>query len=74
MTEDQKSRVWQRIENSISDDTVIWRRDLQDMLRVSTETMRRYIKEQKLPKPDVDLSNRTKGWKASTLRQAGVNI
>jgi hypothetical protein len=28
----------------------------------------------KLPAPDVDISQRTRGWKLSTLRAAGINL
>ncbi len=55
-------------------DTVIWRPQLQGALGVTSETMRRWIKDGKLPRPDVDLSRRTRGWKASTLRAAGLAL
>jgi predicted DNA-binding transcriptional regulator AlpA len=55
-------------------DRVVWRADLCNTLHVCSETIRRYMKEEKLPKPDVQLSRRTMGWKLSTLRAAGINI
>lgn len=55
-------------------DPVIWRGDLPARLNVTSETVRRMIKDNKLPKPDVDLSLRTRGWKISTLRKAGINL
>ncbi|MCX8567031.1 MAG: hypothetical protein ON057_001758 [Glomeribacter sp. 1016415] len=55
-------------------DRVIWRRDLQQKLNVHSNTVSVWIKEGRLPKPDVNLSNRTKGWKLSTLRAAEVNF
>ena len=55
-------------------DRVIWRPDLQAMLQVSSETVRRWMKEGKLPKPDVALTQKTMGWRLSTLRKAGVNL
>lgn len=55
-------------------DRVIWRRDLQAQMRVSGETMRRWLKANKLPAPDVAMSLRTMGWKTSTLRAAGINL
>ena len=58
-----------------TEDRVIWRRDLMQLLGgKSADTIRRYLKDGKLPKPDVDLSMRTKGWKVSTLRAAGINV
>lgn len=55
-------------------DRVIWRRELQDTTKVSSETLRRWMKDGKVPKPDVHISNRTVGWRISTLRAAGINI
>ena len=58
-----------------ADDRVIWRSELMVLLNVtSTETIRRWLKERKLPTPDVNLSRRTKGWRRSTLRAAGLNV
>lgn len=55
-------------------DRVIWRRELQAAAHVSSETIRRWMRDEKLPAPDVDLSHRTKGWRVSTLRAAGINL
>lgn len=55
-------------------DKVIWRHDLQTLLGVSSETIRRWLKVGKLPTPDVSMSNRTLGWRVSTLRSAGINL
>lgn len=56
------------------EDRVIWRRDLQATIQVSSETIRRWTNSGKLPAPDVHLSRRTVGWKLSTLRAAGINL
>jgi predicted DNA-binding transcriptional regulator AlpA len=55
-------------------DRVIWRRELQAATMVSSETVRRWMRDGKLPSPDVALSHRTKGWRMSTLRAAGINL
>lgn len=56
-------------------DRIIWRKDLCAALGgVTSETLRRWMKDDKLPKPDVDLSARTRGWKLSTLRKAGLSL
>lgn len=55
-------------------DQVIWRRDLEHKLNVGSETIRRWMVSGRLPKPDVDLSRRTRGWKLSTLRSAGIDL
>lgn len=60
--------------NEQIDDPIIWRQDLQEKAEVSSETIRRWMKSNKLPAPDVNFSRKKKGWKASTLRAAGVNI
>jgi hypothetical protein len=56
------------------DDPIIKRSDLQKMLDVCSETLRRHIKSGKLPAYDVRLSRKTCGWRRSTLRAAGVNV
>jgi predicted DNA-binding transcriptional regulator AlpA len=55
-------------------DPIIWRSELHIRLQRSSETVRRWIKANKLPKPDVELSLRTRGWRLSTLRAAGINL
>lgn len=55
-------------------DKVIWRHDLQAMMSVSSETVRRWIKQGRLPKPDVAMSQKTMGWKFSTLQNSGINL
>ncbi len=55
-------------------DPVIWRADLAKRMHRSSETVRQWIKSGKLPKPDVDLSQKTRGWKLSTLRAAGIDL
>jgi predicted DNA-binding transcriptional regulator AlpA len=55
-------------------DRVIWRRELQAAADVSSETVRRWMRDGKLPAPDVNLSHRTKGWRVSTLLAAGINL
>jgi hypothetical protein len=56
------------------EDPVIWRAELPGLLHIGTEAVRRHIKAGKLPPPDVDLSRKTRGWKLSTLRAAGINL
>jgi predicted DNA-binding transcriptional regulator AlpA len=55
-------------------DRVIWRRELQEMTGISTETARRWIASNKLPPPDVYLTKRCQGWRLSTLQAAGINL
>lgn len=55
-------------------DELIMRADLPKRLGRSSETIRRMIKDNKLPPPDVNLSQKTRGWWASTLAKAGINL
>lgn len=55
-------------------DCVIWKPDLAKALKVGPQCIRVWVKAGKLPKPDVDLSMRTKGWRMSSLRAAGINL
>ena len=54
-------------------DQLVMRPELQKMLGgVSSETMRVWIRDGKLPPPDVKITQRTTGWRRSTLRAAGI--
>lgn len=55
-------------------DRLILRGELPEILRVHTDTVRKMLKDGKLPKPDVNLSLRTRGWKRSTLKAAGIDV
>lgn len=55
-------------------DRVIYRAELCKALGRSSEWLRRCLRDGKLPDPDVDLSQRTKGWRLSTLHAAGIRI
>lgn len=55
-------------------DTIIRPSDLRRTLKVCSETMRRWIQAGKLPPYDVRLSQKTCGWKRSTLKAAGVDV
>ena len=55
-------------------DRIVTRQELQTTMNVCSETVRRWMKSGKLPELDVDLSRRTRGWRLSTLRAAGINL
>lgn len=58
------------------DDPVIWRIELAKRLGpngVTSETMRKYIRDGVLPKPDITLNLRMQGWQRSTLLRHGLN-
>ena len=56
------------------EDRVIFRPELQSLMSVTSETIRRWMKLNRLPRPDVAMSRKTLGWRVSTLRNAGINI
>lgn len=60
--------------NSAREDRVIFRPELQELLHVSSETIRRWLLERRLPSPDVALTRKTVGWKRSTLERAGIKL
>lgn len=56
-------------------DRVVLRPELQAIFGgVTTETIRVWIKNARIPKPDAAITRRTVGWKASTLRKAGIAV
>ncbi len=55
-------------------DRVVYRQELAKELKVTSESIRRYIKAGKLPKPDVEMSRQVMGWKLSTLQRAGIGL
>jgi hypothetical protein len=57
-----------------TDDPIIKRSELPGILKVHTDTIRRAIKDKKIPAPDFSLSRKACGWKRSTLRAAGINV
>lgn len=59
---------------AVVEDRVIWRRELQEAMQVRSDTIRRWIKTEKLPQPDVKISQKTLGWRLSTLQAAGIYL
>lgn len=57
------------------EERVITRTELREILGgVCSETLRTWRKQEKIPPPDIHLSQRSQGWKVSTLRAAGINV
>jgi len=57
-----------------TEDPFIFRRDLQRQLKVCSETMRVWIRDKKLPPPDMSPTPKSVAWRVSTLRAAGFNV
>jgi predicted DNA-binding transcriptional regulator AlpA len=55
-------------------DRVIKRQELYKMMGVTSETLRTWIKKGKLPKADIEISQRTVAWRLSTLQAAGIKL
>ena len=53
---------------------IIKRGDLPKIIGVCSDTVRKMYKAKKLPPYDVALSQKTCGWKRSTLVAAGVKV
>lgn len=60
--------------NNAAHDRVIFKPELQELLQVCSETIRRWRREGRLPEPDVALSRKTVGWRISTLEKAGIRL
>ncbi len=50
------------------------RHELRAALGVSGETLRRYIRDRKLPPPDIDLGPKAQWWHRATLEAAGIRL
>jgi predicted DNA-binding transcriptional regulator AlpA len=57
-----------------AEDRIIYRQDLYGILKVSSETLRRWVRDGKLPPADVAITQRTVGWRLSTLQAAGIRL
>lgn len=55
-------------------DRIIYRQDLYKLIGVTSETLRRWLKEGKMPAADIAISRRTVGWRLSTLHKAGIKL
>lgn len=58
----------------VATDPIIWRRELQAIMEVSSETIRKWVRNKKLPPPDINISRKRQGWRLSTLRALGINL
>jgi hypothetical protein len=58
----------------VARDPIIWRDQLQSVLGVSGNTVRRWLIANKLPKPDIYPTRLTMGWHLATLKAAGFDL
>lgn len=58
----------------MAEDRIIYRQDLYKMLGVTSETLRKWVKDNKMPPADIAISRRTVGWRLSTLQAAGIRL
>jgi predicted DNA-binding transcriptional regulator AlpA len=61
-------------DKTAADDRIIYRQDLYKMLGVTSETLRRYLRDKKIPPADIAITQRTVGWRLSTLQAAGIML
>ena len=53
----------------------LWRRDeILERLRIDTSTLRRWIKANRWPEPDVRTTVKNQQWRDSTLQARGIRI
>lgn len=57
-----------------TEDRILFRPDLLKALDVTTDTLRRWMKDGKVPAPDIDMSRLKRGWRLSTLQAAGIKL
>ena len=50
------------------------RRDLLAALGISSETLRRRMKDGSMPRPDIDLGGDSQWWRRDTLERAGIRL
>jgi hypothetical protein len=55
-------------------DHLLTRAEIVALLRVSSDTFRRWQKAEKVPPADVAPTRKTQQWKVSTLHAAGLRI
>ncbi len=61
-------------EISTAEDRILFRTELCKALNISSETLRRWMKMGKIPTPDIDMSQKKRGWRLSTLHAARIGI
>lgn len=56
------------------DDRVVYREELARLADVQSDTLTKWIKAKRIPAPEVAVSRKRQGWKASTLRALGYVV
>jgi predicted site-specific integrase-resolvase len=56
------------------DDTLLKRHELVARLRISSDTLRRWLVEKRIPPPDIATTRKNQQWRVSSLRAAGLNL
>lgn len=55
-----------------TEDPILTRRDLQRKFEVTGDTLTRWIRQKRIPRPDIAPTRKAQQWRTSTLRAAGV--
>jgi predicted site-specific integrase-resolvase len=58
----------------MGDDVLLKRAELVQRLRINTGTLGRWMREKRIPPPDIATTRKNQQWKVSTLRAAGLNV
>lgn len=73
MTEDPTVAV-EPSEPAFMPTDLVDRPTLRRILGVSSETLRRYLKAQRVPPPAIDVSRQRQQWRVADLREAGIRV
>lgn len=55
-------------------DRVVYREELARIAEVQSDTIGKWIREHRIPRPEVAVSRKRQGWHASTLRALGYVV
>lgn len=58
----------------LHDAQLLKRPELVERLRINTATLGRWVREKRIPPPDINTTRKNQQWKVSSLRAAGLNV
>lgn len=58
----------------MNDDPLLTRAELAERLKVCSDTLTRWLREKRLPPPDLAPTKKAQQWRRSTLHRAGLPV